>query len=195
MGRPDGYLEHYGGASNQSIPGRRIGQRVSSDPALYGTNSHGLYPAHGYHQSYDTVASVSGNESHNTDPWGNSTDPSSENSSIDRVQAPKADPADVYGFSGFGGAPQFQGPILEENGVNDPSYGQVGYGQPNNTMNVSPTHLRNPGPPVPPPHGVSNRTPPKVPIKLGNSLGRDRSLPSVPPEKRKSWLKRRFSKG
>ncbi|KAL8842423.1 MAG: hypothetical protein Q9170_000551 [Blastenia crenularia] len=194
IGRPDSYIDSYGGSPNQPGSGRRIGQRVTSDPVQYGTNSHGLYPAHGYHQSFDTVASASGNESHNTDPWGNSTDPSSENSSIDRVQAQKPDPTETYGFNGFGGAPQFQGPILEENGVNSPSYGQVGYGQPQGSMNGSPLHSRNGGLSAPPQHGASNQTSPRVPIKLGNLPGKGRPLPDAPAERRKSWLKRRFSK-
>ncbi|KAL9006461.1 MAG: hypothetical protein Q9188_000769 [Gyalolechia gomerana] len=195
MGRQDSLIDNYGNSPAQPGYGRRIGQRVNSDPALYGANSHSLYPAHGYQQSYDTVASASGNESHNTDPWGNSTDPSSENSSIDRVQAPKPDAAESYGFNGFGGAPQFQGPILEESGANSPSYGQVGYGQPQNSIKGSPLHPRNAGPPAPPPHGIPHQIPPRVPIKLGSSPGQDRPLPNAPGEKRKSWLKRRFSKG
>lgn len=193
MGRPDSYIDNYGGSPNQPGYGRRVSQRVSSDPALYGTNSHSLYPAHGYHQSYDTVASASGNESHNTDPWGNSTDPSSENSSIDRVQVPKPESVDTYGFNGFGGAPQFQGSIMEEDDLNSPAYGHMGYGQPQKPMNGSPTHRRNGLPPPPPPHGVRNH-PPKVPIKLGSSPATDRPSPSAPAEKRKSWLKRRLSK-
>lgn len=196
MGRPDSFVDNHGNGYTQPGYGRRISQRVHSDPALYGTNSHSLYPAHGYQQSYDTVASASGNESHNTDPWGNSTDPSSENSSIDRVQAPKPDAAENYGFNGFGGAPQFQGPILEESGVNSPSYGQFGYGQ-NQNQNLtkgSPLSPRNVGPPAPPPHGTPYQIPAKIPIKLGTSPSSDRPLPSAPGEKRKSWLKRRFSK-
>ncbi|KAL8944356.1 MAG: hypothetical protein Q9211_000623 [Gyalolechia sp. 1 TL-2023] len=195
MGRPDSFIDNYGNSPTQPGYGRRIGQRANSDPALYGTNSHSLYPVHSYQQSYDTVASASGNESHNTDPWGNSTDPSSENSSIDRVQAPKPDAAESYGFNGLGGAPQFQGPILEENGTNSPSYGQAGYGQPQKPIKGSPLHPRNAGPPAPPPHGVPHQVPPRVPIKLGTSPGNDRPLSNAPGEKRKSWLKRRFSKG
>lgn len=193
-GRPDSYIDNYAGSPSQPGYGRSISQRVSSDPALYGRNNHSLYPAHSYHQSYDTVASASGNESHNTDQWGNSTDPSSENSSIDRVQVPRPEPVDTYGFNGFGGAPQFQGPILEENGVNSPAYGQVGYGQPQKPMNGSPTHNRTGLAPAPPPHGAQKQAP-RVPVKLGNSPPTDRALPGVPTEKRKSWLKRRFSKG
>lgn len=193
IARPDSYIDSYGGSPNQPGYGRRISQRVHSDPALYGMNNNAVYPAHGYHQSYDTVASASGNESHNTDPWGNSTDPSSENSSIDRVQVPKPEPVDTHGFNGLGGAPHFQGPILEENGVNSPAYGQVGYGQLPKPINGSPTHTRNGFPPAPPPHGIQNQAP-RMPIKLGRSPATARPLPNSPGEKRRSWLKRRFSK-
>ncbi|KAL8950763.1 MAG: hypothetical protein Q9222_003218 [Ikaeria aurantiellina] len=196
-GRPDSYADIYGSGLSQPAHGRRFGQRVHSDPALYGNNSQGLYPAHGYHQSYDTMASASGNESHNTDPWGNSTDPSSENSSIDRVQqAPKPDPAETYGFNGFGGAPHFQGPILEEYGMNDPVYGQAAnQGQPQKSNNGLPPQTKNAYPPTPPPHVPPKQAPPRVPIKLGNSTVRENASPNGGSEKRKSWLKRRFSKG
>lgn len=190
VGRPDSYIENHGGHPSQPGNGRRINQRVNSDPALYGANSHTVYPAHGYHQDYDTVASASGNESHNTDPWGNSTDPSSENSSIDRVQVPKPDPADVHGFNGFGGPRHFQGPILEENGINSPAYGQVGYGQAPKSMSASPAQVRNGFAPAPPPHAA----PPRLPIKLGNTSATEKSLPNASGEKRRSWLKRRFSR-
>ncbi|KAL8737868.1 MAG: hypothetical protein Q9181_001271 [Wetmoreana brouardii] len=196
MGRPDSTFDNYGANYNQPGYSRRAGQRVNSDPALYGTNSQGLYPAHVYHQSYDTVASASGNESHNTDPWGNSTDPSSENSSIDRVpQAPKPDSAETYGFNGFGGAPQFQGPILEDRAMSSSDYGQMsGYGQPQKLNNGPADHNRNAVPPTPPPHALPKQNPPRVPIKLGSSPDKPKPSSNGNAEKRKSWLKRRFSR-
>ncbi|KAL9605819.1 MAG: hypothetical protein Q9179_001005 [Wetmoreana sp. 5 TL-2023] len=164
-----------------------------AQPSQYPT---GLYPAHVYHQSYDTVASASGNESHNTDPWGNSTDPSSENSSIDRVpQAPKLDPAETYGFNGFGGAPQFQGPILEDRAMRSSDYGQMtGYSQPQQLNNGPANHNRNAVPPTPPPHAPTEQNPPRVPIKLGSLPDKQKPSSNGNPEKRKSWLKRRFSR-
>ncbi|KAL8724008.1 MAG: hypothetical protein Q9166_008186 [cf. Caloplaca sp. 2 TL-2023] len=197
MGRPDSTnLDNNGHNFNQPGYGRRVNNRVNSDPMLYGTNNQGVYPTHGYHQSHDTVASASGNESHNTDPWGNSTDPSSENSSIDRVQhAPKPESAETYGFNGFGGAPQFQGPILEERGVNDRAYGQAsGYGQPQGMGNGSPIHSRTVVPPPPPPHASSKPNPLRVPIKLGSLPTPERPSSNGNTEKRKSWLRRRFSR-
>jgi len=177
--------------------GSRTIPRNDSDPALYGQNSNqGVYPSHGYQQSYDTVTTASGSGSHGTDQWGNSTNPSSENSSLDRVNhVPKPDLGEVYGFSGFGGAPQFQGPILEEHGYGNPAYGEPGYGRVSNGMGP-PTggYLTRGGygaPPSVPPHVPVKDNSPRVPITLGNS-----STPVQPDvgEKRKSWLKRRFSR-
>ncbi|KAL8631505.1 hypothetical protein Q9189_002723 [Teloschistes chrysophthalmus] len=196
IARPDSYIDGYGGNLSQSGYGRRINQRVNSDPTLYGSNAQGVYPAHGYHQSYDTVASGSGNESHNTDPWGNSTDPSSENSSIDRVQhAPKPDLAETYGFNGFGGVPQFPGPILEDHAMDESSYrNSSGHGPSQKTLNGFPTQNKTTLPPTPPPHAPPKQDLPKVPIKLGNSPVKDRSSAHSNGEKRRSWLKRRFSR-
>ena len=214
--RPDSYVENYWPPSNHhgnrtppnqysNGSGRRSVPRNQSDSAFYGGGSgNGIYPAHGHQQSYDTVASAS-NGSHATDQWGNSTDPSSENSSIDRVQVPaKPDLGEAYGFNGFGGAPQFQGPILEEHGQGAPGYGQPGYGQ-DRTMagnNSGFPYQGNAGPPPPPPHAPRNDNAPRVPIKLAaqqisnNSPAvSSRVPPSVDTEKRKSWLKKRFSRG
>ncbi len=201
--RSDSYIDNYAPAPpNHHGQGRRFGPRVNSDPALYGQNStsgQGVYPSHGNQQSYDTVASSSGNASHATDPWGNSTDPSSENSSIDRVpQAPKPDIGEAYGFNGFGGAPQFQGPILEEHGQGYPAYGQPGYGKQQPATGAGYQHSRiGSGPPAPPPHLPSKESAPRVPIRLGNSpnaVGTTRAPSDANSEKRKSWLKRTFSR-
>ena len=193
--RPESYADAYG-ASPQRQPGRRMGQRVVSDPTLYGRNSQGIYPSNGFQQSYDTVHTASG--SHATDQWGNSTDPSSENSSIDKIApVPKPESAETNGFNGFGGPPQFPGPILEEHGHDGPAYGQPGYGR--SHVGVGGGYQGNGGLPTPPPHAYNKGNSPRVPIKLGNSNGT--SSPTSPnsprtdnSEKRKSWLKRTFSK-
>ena len=213
--RPESYVENGGnqqGHYNQYYQQnrRQFGPRNHSDPMLYGNNAHAhqVYPSHNNQQSYDTV--TSGTRSHDTDQWGNSTDPSSENSSIDRIQqVPKPDLAEQYGFSGFGGAPQFQGPILEEFDNGSPAYGQPGYGQGN--PNGGRPYQGNGVAPPPPVHGASPREiPPPVPIKLGPSAGgtaynkgpvysNGNARPSQldrsdTGEKRKGWLKRRFSR-
>ena len=163
---------------------------------LYGANHQNLYPAHGYHQSYDTVASASGNESHNTDPWGNSTDPSSENSSIDRVQqASKPEPADMYGLNGFGSGPHYQDTILEDHATGNDAYRPMaGFSQPRIQGNGFPIQKRDALPPTPPPHVPAKENPSRAPIKLGNSPAPGGMASSGPGEKRKSWLKRRFSR-
>lgn len=166
---------------------------MNSDPTLYGHNSQNTYPLPTYPQSYDTGGSVSANDSHGTDQWGNSTDPSSENSSIDRVQpAQKPDLGEVYGFNGFGGAPQFQGPILEEHGKDAPAYGQPGYGQ-SPTAGAGQPYQGNGASTRSAPHGRAKENTPKAPIKLGNSTAAILSS-SASTEKKKSWLRRRFSK-
>ena len=197
--RPDSVIDNYGNVPNQYGSSRRFGPRNHSDPALYGhTSTQGVYPLHGHQQSYDTVASAS-NGSHATDQWGNSTDPSSENSSIDRVQtAPKPDLGEAYGFNGFGGAPQFPGPILEEHGQGAPGYGHPGYGQSQVAAGNGHPYQGNEGP-APPPHAPTKYAGPRVPIKLGSpavigsSAGASRP-PTIDTDKRKSWLRRRFSK-
>ncbi|KAF2270535.1 hypothetical protein CC78DRAFT_539055 [Lojkania enalia] len=172
-------------------------QRMQSDPGWnrYG-NGQGVYPSQGYQQSRDTVITGGSNGSQ-SEPY--STDPSSENSSIERAPAPaKPDMGEQYGFSGFGGGPQFQGPILEEYGNSAGPSGDGYFPQPypNNT-NLPPPVPAKTGPP--PPINNSNL------IKLSNSQGpppvNDNGRPNVltrnstnNSEKRKSWLKRRFSK-
>ncbi len=149
----------------------RYGNRMQSDSQIY--TGQRPYPQHGYHQSHDTVQT---NGSDSTGPWANSTDPSSENSSLDRVNAMNKPHgvADPYGQNGF------HGPIME-----DPAAGAYGdypqqgaprdnYRRHNTAPGGRPMQLN--GPPAPPAHG---------------------QLPSAAkqaPEKRKSWLARRFSK-
>ena len=196
--RPTSYIDNFGTSGNQYNQNRRFSQRINSDPTLYGHNVQGgIYPSPGFQQSYDTVASAT--NSHGTDQWGNSTDPSSENSSIDKIhQTAKPDVGEAYGFNGFGGAPSIQGPILEEHGQDAPAYGQPGYGKSQKAVGAGNPYQGNgvgsgPAPPVP-----QKGNPPRVPIKLGNSSNAATiaaSPRSDNTEKRKSWIKRRFSKG
>ena len=223
-GRPDSYVDGYGGSSGQHHgERRRFGPRNYSDPTLYGRHGEqGMYQSHNHQQSYDTVGTTS-NGSHFTDQGGNSTDPSSENSSIDKFQAPppappKQDLGDAYGFNGFGGAPQFQGPILEEYSHGSPAYGEPGYGQSNgygqqngygqsnghgqsNSAHVDsyPGQTSRAVPPSVPPHRAPmpppKQTAPRVPPKTGQGPAVLRRQPTNDGgEKRKSWLKRRFSR-
>lgn len=197
--RPDSIIDSYGATSNQYPGNRRLSQRVNADSVLPGQNvSHG-YPSYGYQQSLDASASSSANESHGTDQWGNLTDPSSENSSIDKVQQPqKPDLGEIYGFSGFGGAPQFQGPILEEHSQGAATYGQPGYGNSQGAVGGSFPYqgkgTARDTPPAPPPHASFPNNVPRAPIKLGSSPISANASSTVNGDKRKSWLKRTFTR-
>ena len=99
--RPDSFMDAYQNgqaADNNYYPyqnnqnGRsrpRHASRMSSDQAVYTTNSQYGYPQQqGYQRSYDNIAAMSGSGSGSgyTDPYGQSTDPSSLNSSMDQLQ-------------------------------------------------------------------------------------------------------------
>ncbi|KAL9086175.1 MAG: hypothetical protein Q9165_007240 [Trypethelium subeluteriae] len=216
--RPDSYYhDGYGaGPAPPAPPRHRYAQRLNSDPTLSRYNnpnpnaSQGVYPSHGYHQSYDTVNTGMSNGSESTGQWANSTDPSSENSSIDRVNPPSAkqEPQETYGLTGFGGAPNLQGPILEEYGTG--SHGAA-YPVPNigrmpgqNVAGALPHQQQYyDAPPAVPPKATQGQGQRKLmklnsggetsPLQAG--AGPDRSEPShSPTEKRRSWFKRRFSK-
>ena len=137
---------YYGGQRENSYYGpqrpRGYSSRMSSEPAMSGGRPY-QQPQQSYQQSYDTVNTGYTNNSDSTGAWANSTDPSSENSSIDRNLAmnngkPQT-PMDGYGYNP---------PIMEEGGY-DSQYPQDGYGGPPQ----APQHARFPGSggPVQPP--------------------------------------------
>lgn len=173
----------------------RYGQKIQQDQMWSRHNGgHGVYPTQAYQQSRDTVNTHGSNGSH-SEPY--SADPSSDNSSIERPgPVSKVDPGEQYGFTGFGGGPQFQGPILEEFGnAAGPAYGRPreepsnangGYFQQSYGGSVMP-------PPVPAKAGPSNTA---APIRLngGGQQQQPSSNGNGNADKRKSWFKRRFSK-
>jgi len=191
----DSWVDNGHGMGGPVGPPRARYNRMQSDPGYnrYSNGGQYVYPTQGYQQSRDTVNT--GGSGSQSDPY--STDPSSENSSIERATpVGKPDLGEQYGFTGFGGNPQLQGPILEEysNGT-----GPSNNGHPQQHYNGSygpPPVPRKGGPPVPPPHNPNM-------MKLGNSQGappvanpgaRPNVLARNNTEKRKSWFKRRFSK-
>jgi hypothetical protein len=143
-------------------------------------SSYGIYPQHNYNDSYDTGVNSDG-----TGPWANSTDPSSENSSIERANGLHRQ-ADPYGYDINNGAP-----IMEEYASD--SDGGYGMSWGNNRNGHA--------------GGNSQAPPVRAPIKLGggdgtmNYTSQGGSLPStarVAPskeEKKKGFFKKRFSKG
>lgn len=190
MTRPDSYYHANDNVGPSNGPGyynpnRARYPRTASEPHF--NSGHGVYPGPGNQQSYETVTTASGSGS-SPDTMGYSTDPSSENSSVDRIAPPQQkEPMENYGLNGFGGNPSMQPPGYnineqyqvsngtQQQGYGQQSYGQQGYGQP---------------PPVPRKEAPNSR----VPIKLG--AGENGGPPTRPlaAEKRKSWFGKRFSK-
>lgn len=173
--------------------------------ASYG-NQTNVYPTQGYQQSRDTVNTGG---SSGSEPWGNSTDPSSDNSSVERTTpVTKPDIGEQYGFTGFGGAP-----ILEEYATAEkmkaaqPNGVQPSGSQPNGYFQQQ--HSGAP-PAVPPKYNPNNNRPNPAARGSGKLIRLDpgqsqplaatsgnvpparKPLPSNP-EKRKSWFMRRFS--
>jgi len=164
------------GPSNGYYPNRARYPRTASEPQF----NNGIYPGPGNQQSYETVTTASGSGS---DQIGYSTDPSSENSSIDRVppHVPVKEPQETYGFNGFGNTPQYapQANAYAPQG-NGFSPQNNGYGD------------QGPAPPR-----KLGKSSPSQPMKLGNSTGNAGPPPVQRPdvgEKRKSWFGKRFSK-
>jgi len=168
--RPDSY--------HQGPHRQRYGSRVVSEGAVPANHHHHQQMGpprpyggqHVYHQSGDTVNTANGSDS--TGPWANSTDPSSENSSIDKNLAGGGH-AQNGGQNGYG----YGNPTIQEDKVAGPYGGG--------------------GPVRAPPQGEA----PRKMIPLGNSgdppvlpTGKLPSNARSEPEKKSGWLKRRFSK-
>jgi len=188
------------GSYMEGPPSRnKFGARMNSEPIMQRYNGGGHpYSTPGYGQTRDTI-NTGGSNGSASDQWHNSTDPSSDNSSIERMKA------EGHGEYGYPTPPQRE-PISEDGhytynngGGYNPSY-MAGAGP--GASSGHPAHQYNNGPPAPPPKAVMggpvqappvhNPAAPRQLIKL-NPAAND---PSRPPagEKRKSWLKRRFSK-
>ncbi|KAK0655673.1 hypothetical protein B0T16DRAFT_384500 [Cercophora newfieldiana] len=185
-GPRDNYYDQQGpGGSYPPGPynqGRRGYPRMSSEPPPFAPGArqqggNGEYPIPSNHRSYETVASASGSGS-SAEPSGYQTDPtSSDNSSIERVQAaPKPQPPpNDYGI-GFSPSSTYQPPAFT-----------VGY-QPVGA-NGGANGYRAAGAGAPPP--VPQKGP--MPIMRKPTTEQVQQRPAAP-EKRKSWFSRRFSK-
>jgi hypothetical protein len=182
--RPDSYLDgrssYYnsgdiGGPSNGYYPNRARYPRTASEPHF--SNGQSIYPGPGNQQSYETVTTTSGS-GFSGDPAGYSTDPSSENSSTDRIPAlTMKDAGEQYGSSGYNGnGENIQYPV--GGNVQEQRQGNGYVGQ-------KTTVLR------------KESAGPRVPIKLGQTSGNAGPPPTQRPaagEKRKSWFGKRFSR-
>lgn len=177
-------------------PGQRKYPRSNSDVHNYPGYRHqnpNEYPIPSNHRSYETVASASGSGS-SAEPAGYQTDPtSSENSSVDRMQAvPRRQPEPVndYGI-GFSQDSEYQAPAFSvgvsnspvTNGAGTGTPAMAGYPQTNTAVNYG-----NSVPPAPPQKDRILRKPTNA-----QPAQQPQERPAAP-EKRKSWFSRRFSK-
>ena len=156
----------------------------------YAPNGHSQ---NGYHKSYENVtASGSGS---NTDQWGNSTDPSSVNSSIDQLQQQQQQQqiqrmeeramAEHYGFQGFGPGPNLENQTMS--GAAGPGPGRI-----NLSKDLPATDPTAGGPVGGPVGGPPAAT--AAPTRRHLRKSTNASDVSDTNTKRKSWFKRRFSK-
>lgn len=184
--RPDSVAEDYEGRDPRySYPPRNM--RKGSSPLSVGAINENPYPSNGQQPSYDTI--TTGEGSYSTDIWANSTDPSSQNSSVDRFPIkPEEQPGDnnqgigyTYGpYSPV--APNYNNEQAFWRGSNGRQ--QVQYGR-SEDQNGDASHHQVRGPAI-----TLKEDRPPVPIKL--NTGSNAGERSTPP-KRQSWLKRRFS--
>ncbi|PYH92730.1 hypothetical protein BO71DRAFT_17246 [Aspergillus ellipticus CBS 707.79] len=179
--RPDSYADDGNGQPENYYPYNQNGGRPRPrHHARMNTDQSG-YSQHGYHKSYDNITAASGSGSgSNTDAYGNSTDPSSVNSSMDQFhhqqqqqQYQQQQMAESYGFQGFGAGPNLEGQANAGGRINfgskppaaDPNAGGP-VGGAGAAAAANRRHLRK----------ATNDT------EMSND------------SKRKSWFKRRFSK-
>jgi hypothetical protein len=179
--RPDSYYYDNNNNNNGYFPNRARYPRNEPDQTM--NNGAGVYPPNGNAQSYETVTTAAGSGS-SGEPLGYSTDPSSDNSSFDRVP-----PISKVEYN-----PQSNG---QYNGGNANGYGyqnnqQFAAGATPQGYQANGYQSQNAAP-LPP---VKDRAPPRVPIKLGKSAGGPTNYepPQPVPDKRKSWFSKRFSK-
>lgn len=191
MSRPDSYYDNNSRPSNGYYPSRARYPRTASEPQF--NSGTGIYPVQGTQQSYETVTTASGSGS-SGDPLGYSTDPSSDNSSLDRIQPPSVPEHNfANGLNNYG--------FTQNNQVaNYASNGYGGYSGKQGDMPMMTGVYQSPvGGPPPPPRKEIAQGPPRVPIKLGSSAASGPTTYQAPRpgagEKRKSWFGKRFSKG
>ncbi|KAF3492374.1 uncharacterized protein GIQ15_01891 [Arthroderma uncinatum] len=197
--RPESYIDGYGDQSQfnysnqRPYRARRNSPRTNSDPN-YTQNPSNPYNSQPQYQNQNenpNSNSPSGSGNRSVDHWMNSTDPSSVNSSVDRLQQqlhqqqPQGQPkyedhppsGETYGFSGFGTDPQLdqsQASFLNQRQTTQPS----------DQRPQEPLHKPQPAAPGVPPKDATNLAP--------SAAGKAAATPQD--EKRKSWFKRRLSR-
>ncbi|PWY92755.1 hypothetical protein BO70DRAFT_403084 [Aspergillus heteromorphus CBS 117.55] len=180
--RPDSYAENGNGQPENYYPYNQNGSRPRPrHHARMNTDQSG-YSQHGYQKSYDNITAASGSGSgSNTDAYGNSTDPSSVNSSMDQFQQQQQQyqqqqqMAESYGFQGFGGGPNLEGQAN--------TGGRINFGS------KPPAADPNAGGPVGGGGGAAAAA-----AANRRHLRKATNDSEMSNDKRKSWFKRRFSK-
>lgn len=155
---------------------------------ISGSNTENMYPSHGHQPSYDTITTGAG--SYGTDTRGNSTDPSSKNSSVDRFPTKPEE----YSKNNNQGIGYTNGPYspVSPNYTGEQTFWRGGAGRPqapygrSENLNGGVNSNQAQSTAVP-----QKEDRPPVPIKLDS--GTEAASPPTPP-KRRSWLKGRFSK-
>lgn len=189
--RPDSYYENNYN-NNGYFPNRQRHPRTPFEPMS--NNNSGVYPPNGNPQSYETVTTASGSGS-SGEALGYSTDPSSENSSFDRIPAASRQEYN----EGYNGYLQPLSNVQTKDGYahgGHPSqlsqqYGAGGASQGYQSNGYLPQKKSSPPP-------NTENVPPRVPIKLGKSAGGPAQNSTPEPvqekEKRKGWFSKRFSR-
>ncbi|GFF96527.1 uncharacterized protein YMR295C [Aspergillus udagawae] len=175
--RPESYVDTYNGQpqDNGYYPynqggGRRArpNPRMYTDQTGYSNGSNG-YAQHSYQKSFDNITAASGSGGSHTDAWGNSTDPSSVNSSIDQLSQQLQ-----LGQQGFNSQPNLNG------------YAPAPSKAPVHSFSQAPAFDPNAGGPV-------GGTPAATSVPNRRQLRKSVNM-SDTGDKRKSWFKRKFSK-
>ena len=192
--RPDSFIEEVPGQQhaiyNYQSRGPMHRQPNGYGPSFHNQVAETTSPSHSHQQSYETMTSGS------DETPSKSTNPSSQNSSFDRLHQLRKPEEGLSEYDmAFApmNAPQPTGFMYNPNDsqAQRSDYGgpQVGYGYPQQMSR---------GPALPPTQANMPNNP-RIPIRLNSGSGApppegDYGLKQSPSTKRQSWIKRRFSR-
>jgi len=189
--RQGSFVEESPGPSQQQHQNRGP-IRYMSSPSYYNQAPEALSPAHSNQPSYETMTSGS-------EDYGKSTNPSSQNSSFDRLQQlrkPEEYQQEILSEYGAHFAPiSTPRPLAPWNSDEQNQIGTSGYQKETSNQNGSFSHAQQRDPIQP--LKVGGPSNPRVPIKLNSGTGGSPEADCGPKSgstKRSSWIKRAFSK-
>ncbi|CAK7267221.1 hypothetical protein SEPCBS119000_002436 [Sporothrix epigloea] len=193
-----GGYNNNGGGYGYGNGSRQRYSRIQSDSQIHShmgqmNGSNNVYPISSNHRSYETVASGAGSSGTSGEPAGYLTDPtSSDNSSIERRQSPSKLNMMGQGYQGFSGP--------QNGGYSNGGYSNYNGGVP---KRVSPSaQLSSSSMRLQPPSNqmgqmqsrVSSPSTSGVITKKPIASSQQPAQKPTVPEKRKSWLSKRFSR-